>query len=278
MNPAFAIGPAVVTFESNRDGLLRAAAVPHAGYATDAPADIQIRLASTDRVLSGPVTPEVRPPGEIGAPVELAYHGWRATWEPASGRVSALVSTAADSPGRAPRRIASLTRTVVGQWLLARGGLSFHGASLVSGGRAHLFVGPRGAGKTTLATRWPGDIVLGDDHAIVMAGPQGGYDLFGTPYRGREGTPGQAGRAPLVAIYLLEQSLRSQIRSVPVAAAFSEVLRHLIVADRGRESAETAMASLERLLAQVPVRRIGVSLKHDPWPVIHRADAQTEAA
>ena len=85
--------------------------------------------------------------------------------------------------------------------LLAReGGLLVHAASAVRGGRAFLFAGVSGAGKTTISRLAPPDVTLLTDEISYLRREGDGYAAFGTPFAGELAKPGENVRAPLAAL------------------------------------------------------------------------------
>lgn len=58
-------------------------------------------------------------------------------------------------------------------WILGR--VQLHAAAVEMAGRAHVFVGDRGAGKTTLSLKLAraGGVVLGEDHVMLRRGEDG---------------------------------------------------------------------------------------------------------
>jgi GTPase SAR1 family protein len=80
-----------------------------------------------------------------------------------------------------------------------------------------VFIGPSGAGKTTIAGRLPGWTVLADDTTLVWC-EHGLWRVSGTPLRGREGHPTCASSALLAAIIVLVPH-RSPPRLVALPAA-----------------------------------------------------------
>jgi len=255
----------VVVAQAVQPVLLEWAAAWHGGRETGAPADLSISLATGADTLTSPHPPTCT---EHATGYRLAHVGWRADFYPA--KATAQVTLSADSDNaRGPRRVAAAIRAVVARHLVPRGGLSFHAASVLSNGRAWLFAGPRGAGKTTLARRWPASARLGDDHVIVCpdtvcpdlacAGPIG-YRAFGTPYAGREGTRCTPGDAPVGAIFLLEQAPLTAIEPVGHAAAVRTLLQTVIHISAGRSDTEAALDALHRLVRRVPIRRLRFTL------------------
>ena len=85
-------------------------------------------------------------------------------------------------------------------WLLQRGSLLFHGACVEERGLAHAFLGPSGAGKTTLAGRLSARIIS-DEVTCASASLR----VFGHPFRSKLGD----GQAPRGGIALGSLSLLS---------------------------------------------------------------------
>jgi hypothetical protein len=76
--------------------------------------------------------------------------------------------------------------------LLARqGGLLVHAAGAVRNGRAFLFAGVSGAGKTTISRLAPPDVILLTDEISYLRREGDGYVAFGTPFAGELGKPGE---------------------------------------------------------------------------------------
>ena len=75
--------------------------------------------------------------------------------------------------------------------ILARqGGLLVHAASAVRNGRAFLFAGVSGAGKTTISRLAPADVTLLTDEISYLRRNGQGYVAYGTPFRRRTGEGG----------------------------------------------------------------------------------------
>lgn len=274
----YRIGPvtAQLSVEESSPELLRWAREFHAGRETTSPPDITIHLARAPERFVGPHPPTTTRMGANG--FELAYTGWRAHLNingPAA-HCAARLSYDTDST-RGPRRIAAIMRAAVGRHLLVHGGLSLHAAAMIQGGQGWLFVGERGAGKTTIVRHHPGDRVLGDDHALLVPASTGagyGYAVHGTPYAGREGTPCQAGQAPLAGICLLEQHPETHVEPVSAARAFSALLPTVIHSPADRADTEAVMRTLAQLIERRPVLRLRVNLTDSPWPLLQTTPPQ----
>lgn len=221
----------------------------HQAFLTSEPADVLLRVSTSDAPLIGPEMPTVEAHGEG---FRLAYHGWRAQLQQGVGE--ARVYAGPDSTQRGPRRLASLLRIVI-QTHLAGRSISLHAATLSRHGYAWVCVGARGVGKTTLARRYTSRPRLGDDYALLESS-RAGFVVHGTPYAGREGTSSEPGELPLRALILLQQSNRLRVTSLSRSAAFPQLLTHVIAADLSQEGITRRLGALERLVTICPVLRL----------------------
>ena len=141
--------------------------------------------------------------------------------------------------------------------LLAReGGFLMHAASAVRHGRAFLFAGVSGAGKTTIASLAPPDAtVLTDEISYLRRSPMG-YQAFGTPFAGELARIGANLRAPLSAVYLLVQGTENRTEPVSAADAARALLRHILFFAHDATLVEMVFSAVFEFAAQVPVERL----------------------
>lgn len=82
----------------------------------------------------------------------------------------------------------SLLRIAFSQAILARGGISIHASAVVYLGRAYLFMGKSGTGKSTHASLWlscfPGSELLNDDNPILRLQEHSVF-AYGSPWSGK---------------------------------------------------------------------------------------------
>jgi hypothetical protein len=109
--------------------------------------------------------------------------------------------------------------------LLSMGkGANVHACGVVdSRGNGHLFVGPSGAGKTTMARLWQDEIgvtVLSDDRIILRNHEKNSW-MYGTPWHG-EAELASPDRVPLTRLYFLKKGSRNELvpLSKPDAAGY----------------------------------------------------------
>ena len=130
-------------------------------------------------------------------------------------------------------------------WLLPRGGLLLHGASLERDGEAHVFIGESGAGKTTLSRALStGPVhVIGDEVACVKQDR-----VYGHPFPRRLGD----GRAPDGGLPLRSLSSIAQgpvFRRAPLsgARAARALLRRVFLPAKDARSLSLAVDAAARL-------------------------------
>ncbi len=129
----------------------------------------------------------------------------------------------------------------------------FHGAAVEYNGKAYLFTGVSGVGKSTHIRLWRqylGDAVkiINGDKPILHATPSG-VTVSGTPYAGKEGWQRNAS-APLAGICFLSQGTENNISAMTQDAAFTHLLGQIY-----QPKTETAMlktVAILRTLSAVP--------------------------
>jgi hypothetical protein len=137
------------------------------------------------------------------------------------------------------------------------GGLMMHAAALGTSGGAFLLAGPSGAGKTTLSLACagePGALILTDERAVVRRAPAG-WVVDGTPWPGEGEFVARATR-PLRGLMLLEQAPEDRIEPISPARAMALLYRCNFPPFWRTDGARAALASLERLVREVPAFRL----------------------
>jgi hypothetical protein len=154
----------------------------------------------------------------------------------------------------------------------AAGGALVHAASAVRNGKAYLFYGESGAGKSTLSEVNTRGRVVSDDLSLVLPRPGGGLDLVGSPFRGtyEEGEP-VLGRFPLAAGFRIVKDEKAEVRAVPRAVAFGQLVGNLtFVAEAFRERPDL-FASIEAAFAGVPLFHLHFRKDDSYWDAIDAA-------
>lgn len=137
--------------------------------------------------------------------------------------VSADVDSAHFSGVRHEYALDSLLRMFLSWALLGQQGFLLHAATIVKNGKAYVFVGRSGAGKSTVASLSPRGSVLTDEISLLKR-VDGEWRAFGTPFWGEFRADGANTSAPLAGIFRLVQAAVNRL--VPLRP--SELLRSML--------------------------------------------------
>jgi hypothetical protein len=200
---------------------------------------------------------------------------FRAEWEPATrrGRIR-------QTPN--PYSIDAVLRIVHTLVLAKQGGFLLHAASAIRNGKAFLFAGVSGAGKTTISRLAPADATLLTDEisyvrklkADAQSGDGNGgenddeYVAFGTPFTGELAKVGENASAPVAALYLLAQGPENRIEPVAVADAGRELLSNMLFFAEDHEMIHWAFEAACDFVKRVPVYRLTFAPDARVWELI----------
>jgi hypothetical protein len=191
---------------------------------------------------------------------------FRAEWEPAT-RSGTICQTAN------PYSIDCVLRIVHTLLLAKQGGFLLHSASAIRNGKAFLFAGVSGAGKTTISRLAPADATLLTDEISYVrrldASKNGeGYVAFGTPFTGELAKLGENTSAPVAALYLLAQGPENRIAPVAVADAGRELLANMLFFAEDQEMVQWAFQAACDFVDRVPVYRLTFVPDARVWEMI----------
>lgn len=173
-----------------------------------------------------------------------------------------------------PYSIDAVLRILHSLILAEQGGFLVHAGSAIKNGRAFLFAGASGAGKTTISRLAPSGVaLLTDEISYVRPSPQGqefgyGYDAFGTPFAGELARIGQKLYAPLEAVYLLTQGPENKIEPISEPDALEAFLKNVLFFAHDEDLVEKIFQSAFELVSRVPVRRLTFVPDARVWELI----------
>ena len=186
---------------------------------------------------------------------------FRAEWNPstARGRIQQTIN---------PYSLDSVLRIVHTLLLAQRGGFLVHASSAVRNGRAFLFSGISGAGKTTMARLAPPDASLLTDEVSYVTRHDGRYFAAGTPFFGELARVGENLRAPIDAVYLLAKGPQNKIEPIVGAAAVRGLLENILFFARDSEFVKLVFDAAVDFVCRVPVRRLTFMPDARVWELI----------
>jgi hypothetical protein len=158
---------------------------------------------------------------------------------------------------------------IVHTLILARqGGFLLHAASAVRNGRAFLFSGVSGAGKTTISRLAPPDVTLLTDEISYLRQDQKSYRACGTPFAGELGQVGQNCSAPVSALFFLTKGPENKIETVSQSEAVRCLLRNILFFAEDAEMVKMIFRSACEFVERVPVQRLTFVPDQHVWEMI----------
>ena len=167
-----------------------------------------------------------------------------------------------------PHAIDSVLRIVHTLILAKQGGFLVHAASAIRGGRAFLFAGVSGAGKTTISRLAPRDATLLTDEISYVRREEDAYRACGTPFAGELAKVGENLSAPLKVLFLLEQGPENRIEPVAKSDAIRLLLRNILFFAEDPELVSRVFQSACEFVERVPVRRLIFVPDEQVWEMI----------
>ena len=186
---------------------------------------------------------------------------FRADWDPGSGRghIRQLPN---------PYSVDSLLRIVHSIVLAKEGGFLLHAASIVRGGRAFLFSGISGAGKTTMSRLAPPDVRLLTDEVSYIRLLAEGYCAFGTPFAGELARVGENVAAPIAAVYLLAKGPENRVDPLSRSEVIRLLLRNVLFFAQQPDLVPRIFDAACAFAARVPVQRLTFFPDQRVWEMI----------
>jgi energy-coupling factor transporter ATP-binding protein EcfA2 len=153
--------------------------------------------------------------------------------------------------------------------LLAReNGFLAHASSAVRNGRAFLFAGVSGSGKTTMASLAPADVALLTDEISYVTRQGNEYFAFGTPFAGELARPGENISAPIAGLYLLAKGRENTIESIGTAEAVRGLMEDILFFAKDRDLVNLVFQAACEFVSRVPVKRLTFVPDARVWELI----------
>ena len=167
-----------------------------------------------------------------------------------------------------PYSLDSVLRIVHTLLLAREGGFLLHASSAIRNGRAFLFSGVSGAGKTTMARLAPPDAALLTDEISYVTRQKGRYVAVGTPFYGELARAGENLQAPIEALYLLAKGPENIIEPITGPDAVRGLLGNILFFARDSEFVKLVFDTACDFAAHIPVRRLTFTPDTSVWDLI----------
>ncbi|HEX3371451.1 MAG TPA: hypothetical protein VHS08_02975, partial [Candidatus Acidoferrales bacterium] len=167
-----------------------------------------------------------------------------------------------------PYSLDSVLRIVHTLVLARKGGFLLHASSAIRNGRAFLFTGVSGAGKTTMARLAPSDVALLTDEISYVTREDARYTAIGTPFFGELARVGENLRAPIECAYLLAKGNENKIEPVSEANAVRGLLENVLFFARDPEFVKLVFDAAVEFVNRVPIRRLTFVPDARVWELI----------
>lgn len=185
--------------------------------------------------------------------------------QPGSAQVNARLLI--DSSLRVARL--SLAGRPVEQWLIFNTAVDFcfllstadkdtvltHASSVIYEGKAYLFLGKSGTGKSTHSRMWQtaleGVVLMNDDHPVLRVGDDGRTVAYGSPWSGK--TPCYKNiSAPLGGVVRISRAPYNKARRLPPIQAYASLMTSCSGMTWYRELADGRDRTLQAIVSKTP--------------------------
>jgi hypothetical protein len=186
---------------------------------------------------------------------------FRAHWDPRAGRGHIRQSAN-------PYSIDSVLRIVHSLILAREGGFLLHSAGAVRDGRAFLFSGVSGAGKTTISRLAPPDVTLLTDEVSYIRRDHEGYRACGTPFAGELARLGENCSAPIQSLFFLKQGPENKIEPIAKVEAIRRLMRNILFFAEDPALVGSVFQSACEFVERVPVQWLSFVPDSRVWGMI----------
>jgi hypothetical protein len=161
----------------------------------------------------------------------------------------------------------SLLRILLTMVLLPQRGFLLHAATVVRDGRAYVFAGRSGAGKSTVASLSPSGTVLTDEISLLRF-TDDCWHAYGTPFWGEFRAAGQNQHYPIAGIYSLVQAKEHRIEPMSTKEILRALLPCVLFFSSKPDANEVLLRLLLEAVRQIPCFRLHFRREAGFWQVI----------
>ena len=186
---------------------------------------------------------------------------FRATWAPCLG--NGLVRQTVN-----PYSIDTVLRIIHSIILAKEGGFLLHASSVIRNGKAFLFSGVSGAGKTTISRLAPSDAMLLTDEISYVRRDGDGYRAYGTPFAGELARNGENTSGAIATAFFLAKGSWNYTEPISPAAAARQLLRSVLFFAQDPKLVAALFETAVDFVARVPTKQLTFLPENTVWDLI----------
>ena len=156
--------------------------------------------------------------------------------------------------------------------LMLYGGMMLHSSAVELDGRAYLFSGPSGMGKSTHARLWedlfPNARIFNDDKPALRQ-KDGVWYAYGTPWCGKNGININIS-APIAGICFLKRGETNEIRRLSKIEAASAVFSQTLNCFASSNGLDVLVKIIDRLIDSLPIYELRCKAEPDAALLSHK--------
>ena len=161
----------------------------------------------------------------------------------------------------------SLLRMYLSWALLPQDGFLLHAASVMRNGKAYIFVGRSGAGKSTVASLSPRGTVLTDEISLLKL-VKGEWRAFGTPFWGEFKADGANTSVPVAGIFRLIQARENRVAPLRPAELLKVLLPCVLFFSANVGDHERLLQILTGAIREIPGFHLHFRKSKSFWEVL----------
>jgi hypothetical protein len=161
----------------------------------------------------------------------------------------------------------SLIRILLSWQLLNHHGFLLHAATVIRDGKAHIFTGRSGAGKSTVASLSPEGSVLTDEISLLRR-ENGVWRAYGTPFWGEFRAAGSNTSAPVAGIFRLLQAPENNVTPLSPMGTLRALLPNVLFFSAEAQANRRLLEILGQAVAEIPGYNLAFRKNPGFWEVL----------
>jgi hypothetical protein len=146
-------------------------------------------------------------------------------------------------------------------------GLVIHSSCVIENGKAHIFAGQSGAGKSTAAKlSYPRNLL--SDEATLVKITKADVQIYNSPFRSEIEADSFSGNLSLASVQILFQAIQNKRERVAKSDALFQLMDKVFFWPQSQEETSRIMKLLTLLVRQVPVYELHFQKNNSFWELI----------